>query len=91
MSRFEYGNTVRVKSTVQTWIAIPGNGQHKGPHPCEEASVFSILDVRGLAHQAFPPGVIYGIEFEDGEAVEVHEDDLEPVADDASWQSADAL
>jgi hypothetical protein len=90
MSRFDYGDTVRVKSTVQTWIAIPGNGQHKGPHPGEVASVFSILDVRVLAHQAFPPGVIYGIEFGDGEAVEVHEDDLESVADDAPWQSADA-
>ena len=90
MSRFDYDDTVRVKSTVQTWIAIPGNGPHKGPHPGDVASVFSILDVRGLAHQAFPPGVIYGIEFEDGEAVEVHEDDLEPVADDAPRQNADA-
>lgn len=79
-----------MKSTVETWIAIPGNGQHKGPQPGEVASVFSILDVRGLAHQVFPSGVIYGIEFEDGEAVEVHEDDLEPVADDAPRPSADA-
>jgi hypothetical protein len=34
-------------------------------------------------HPTFPTGVIYGIEFADGEAVEIHENDLEPVADDA--------
>lgn len=78
MSKFDYNDTVRVKATVKTWFEIPGVGRHKGPRPGENASVFSISDDRGtMALKKFPPGVIYGIEFGDGGAVEVHEDDLE--------------
>ena len=77
MPKFNYDDLVRVKTTIKTWFEIPGVGPHKGPRPGQNASVFSISDAEGSSTRGFPPGVIYGIEFDDGGAVEVHEDDLE--------------
>jgi hypothetical protein len=78
MARFDYGDLVTIKSTVRTWIEVPGVGLHKGPRPGESASVYYIETDRILSPlPQFPPGIIYGVEFDDGGAVEVHEDDLE--------------
>lgn len=69
MSKFTYDDIVK---------ATKAAGQ--SARPGEKAWVVAVLENRvhfPLKH--FKPGVIYTVEFEDGEAVEVHEDDLELV------------
>jgi len=89
MAKFDFNDTVRVKTTVKTWFEIPGVGCHRGPRPGENASVFSISEDRLVAPQEqFPPGVIYGIEFSDGDAIEVHEDDLELIETECAPERA---
>ena len=69
MSRFTFDDTVRVKG--------------EAPHhfrPGERASVTMVFlpaDRHGAYFEQFPPGIVYSVEFEDGNSVDVHEDWLE--------------
>jgi hypothetical protein len=68
MTRFTYSDIVKLK-----------DGSAAKPDQSGRAWVIAILTDRTrfpLPH--LPPGVVYSIEFEDGSAVDVHEDDLEP-------------
>jgi hypothetical protein len=53
------------------------------PHPLlrgQKASVTMVFlprDREGSYFQRFPPGVVYSIEYQDGESVDVHEDFLD--------------
>jgi hypothetical protein len=67
MARFTYNDIVKAKPTAD-----------KKARPGERAWVIAVLENRTHSPlKQFPPGVIYSVEFEDGEATEVHEDDLE--------------
>jgi hypothetical protein len=74
MSKFTYDDIVRVKPTVKAWLDVPGF-RKSGPRIGERAWVFAVRE--NQARAPFLPGTIYGVEFEDGDALEVHEDDLE--------------
>lgn len=77
--KFDYDDSVRVKSTVRYWWESPGCFKPgSGPHVGELASIFSveIVDTSATWHE-FPEGVVYGIEFNDGHDIYVHEDDIE--------------
>lgn len=77
-AKFTYNDLVRVKSGIAYWFDVPIR-RTSGPRIGEVASVFAVDDERlGGPRPEFPPGPIYGIEFEDGDAIEVHESDLEP-------------
>jgi hypothetical protein len=80
MPKFTYSDLVRVRPGVSTWFDVPGR-RTTGPRIGEPASVYAITEDRRLGPRPeFPAGVIYGVEFDDGDAIEVHEDDLEPAA-----------
>jgi hypothetical protein len=67
MPKFTYSDIVKARSTADAKF-----------RPGERAWVIAVLDNR--VHNPFvrfPPGVMYTVEFEDGEAVDVHEDYLE--------------
>jgi hypothetical protein len=70
LNEFTFDDTVRIK--------------HDAPSPLrqgEQAWVIMVYlpqDRKGSYFDRFPPGVIYSIEYEDGESVEVHESFLEP-------------
>jgi hypothetical protein len=84
--KFGYNDVVRVKATVRAWFEILGVGCHKGPRSGERAYVFSIGEGRKLAPlDPFPSSGVYGIEFDDGGAVEVHEEDLELVEKESPY------
>jgi len=69
MSSFELDRTVRVLE----WAPQ----QYR---PGAKASVIGIITVRrGKYFESFPPGMLYTIEFEDGEAIDIHESLLEAV------------
>ncbi len=78
-SKYNYGDVVSVKRSVTFWLNVPGN-RIAGPRVGERASVYAITNERLVGRQSkFPSGVIYSVEFENGDAIEVHEDDLELV------------
>lgn len=67
MSKFTWGDDVRVlrpTSARDRW------GQ--------SASVIGVFEQRppGSHFDRFPPGTVYAVEFADGEALDLHEDDL---------------
>lgn len=71
MTKFTYDDIVRVIATVP-----------KRLRPGERAWVVGVFEDRpGKYFYAFPEGVVYSIEFEDGTSVDVHESDLELVSD----------
>lgn len=68
MPRFTYDDIVRIRETAPT-IARRG----------EKAWIVAVTeDRRRFPLKQFPPGVVYTVEFEGGDAIDVHEDDLEP-------------
>lgn len=69
MAKFTYNDIVKAKLTAD-----------KKARPGERAWVIAVLENRShFPLKQFAPGVVYSVEFEDGEAVDVHEDDLELV------------
>jgi len=74
MSKFTYNDIVCVKPTVTIWFDVPGF-RKPGPRIGERAWVYSVTENEGRPF--FRSGTIYGIEFEGGDSLEVHEDDLE--------------
>jgi len=74
MSKFTYDDIVRLKPTVSVWENDAG-AIKRGPRVGERAWVFAVLENQTRA--PFAAGTRYGIEFEDGDSIEVHEDDLE--------------
>ena len=70
MSKFTFDDMVRVRGD-----AAPGS-LRRG----QKASVTMVFlpgDRSGSYFAQFPPGIVYSIEYEDGESVDVHEDFLE--------------
>ena len=77
-SKFTYNDSVRVKPGISHWVDVPGR-RTSGPRCGELASVYAVDTDRAFSPRPeFPAGTIYGIEFDDGDAIEVHELDLEP-------------
>jgi hypothetical protein len=69
MAKFTYDDIVKAKPMAEP-KARPG----------EQAWVVAVLENRIHSPlKQFPPGVVYTVEFEDGDAINVHEDDLELV------------
>jgi hypothetical protein len=67
MAKFDYDDTVRIKDSCAAMV-------RRG----EVASVIAILEDRKLwPLSQFRSGVIYSVEFADGAAIDVHEDELE--------------
>jgi hypothetical protein len=69
MSRFTFDDTIRIKGTAPSPL-----------RPGEIVSVTMVFlpeDRRGPYFERFPPGVVYSVEYETGESVDVHEDFLE--------------
>ncbi|WKA25745.1 hypothetical protein [Bradyrhizobium roseum] len=69
MNKFTYDSSVRVKMGAPDHL-----------RPGQPASVFGVFlppDREGSYFDQFAPGVVYSIEYEDGEAADVHEDLLE--------------
>jgi hypothetical protein len=69
MNKFTYDSSARVRKEAP---------DH--PRPGQPASVFGVFlpqDRVGSYFDQFAPGVVYSIEYEDGEAADVHEDFLE--------------
>lgn len=68
MSRFTYGDTVRIVMTAPERL-----------RPGAIAWVIGVFEKRpeGKYFDQFPTGEVYSIEYEDGEAVDVHESVLE--------------
>ena len=70
MSKFDYDDIVRVRSHVEQKF-----------RPGERAWVVGVVaeDRRiGSHYEQFPPGMIYTIEFEDGDSIDIHEASIEP-------------
>jgi hypothetical protein len=77
MTKFDRDDCVRVRHKIAYWFDVPGR-RTSGPRIGEPASVYSITEDRSVHKRPkFPDGTLYGIEFDDGDAIEVHEDDLE--------------
>lgn len=77
--KFDYGDIVRVKSGITFWFDVPIR-RTSGPRIGERASVYAVTaDRADNERPEFPNGVLYGVEFEGGDAIEVHEADLELV------------
>jgi len=78
-AKFNYNDVVRVKLGGKNWRDVPGrrtSGQRVG----ELASVCGITTDRKPGQMPdFPSGVIYTVEFSDGDSIEIHEDALELV------------
>ncbi|MDR3526637.1 MAG: hypothetical protein P4L57_05110 [Rhizomicrobium sp.] len=76
-TKFDYNDLVRVKPGISHWFDVPAR-RTTGPRIGDVASVFAVdTDRLAGARPEFPSGTLYGIEFEDGDAIEVHENDLE--------------
>lgn len=72
MALFTFDDTVRVKESA------PLSKRHGA---CASViMVFEDNERSGSYFEQFPPGVVYSIEFEDGEAEDVHETHLEIVS-----------
>ena len=73
MAKFTYDDVVRV---------IKSESSSAGGRIGQKAWVIAVFDDErkkpGLSFCSLPSGVIYSIEFEDGEAIDIHEDCLEP-------------
>ncbi len=69
MSKFTYDDIVVIRNSADPKL-----------RPGQRAWVIAVFDTResrpGTAFDAFPEGVVYSVEFEDGTAVNVHEHDL---------------
>jgi hypothetical protein len=69
MNKFTYGSSVLVRKDA------PDNLR-----PGQQASVFGVFlppDRKGSHFDQFAPGVVYSIEYGDGDAADIHEDFLE--------------
>jgi hypothetical protein len=67
MPRFNYDDIVRIRETAPT---VERRGQ--------KAWVIAVIEDRNqFPLKQFPPGVIYSVEFEGGDAIDVHESDLD--------------
>jgi hypothetical protein len=68
MAKFDYDDRVHVAASAD-----------KKYRPGEVASVIGVFEDRpsGSHFAQFPNGVVYTIEFEDGDALDIHERDLE--------------
>lgn len=65
MAKFDYDDRVRVVKQLSARLGSP-------------ASVIGVFETRsGMHFDQFPPGVVYAIEFDDGEAIDAHESWLE--------------
>jgi hypothetical protein len=69
MNKFTFGDVVRVKNDALSPLR-------------QGAKAWVVMVVlppnrNGSHFDQFPPGVVYSIEYEDGESVDVHEDFLE--------------
>jgi hypothetical protein len=65
-NKFTFDDTVRVRQDGP-----------KSLRPGEKASVIMVFlphDRSGHYFERFPPGVVYSIEYEDGEMTDIHED-----------------
>jgi hypothetical protein len=69
MNKFTFDDTVRIKKDAP-------NALRQG-QKASVTMVFLPQDRIGSYFDQFPPGVIYSVEYEDGESTEVHEDFLE--------------
>ena len=69
MAKFDYDDTVEVIADAPAKL-----------RPGRHASVVGIEEEprRGSFYEQFPPGTVYLIEFEGGEAVSIHESMLKP-------------
>lgn len=68
MAKFTYDDIVKINETCST-------SQRRG----ERAWVIGVLeDRKRFPFVQFPPGVVYTVEFENGDAIDIHENDLEP-------------
>jgi hypothetical protein len=72
-AKFTYNDIVCVKPTITVWHDVPGS-KKPGPRIGERAWIYAILE---LGRPPFAKGIVYGMEFEDGDSIEVHEADLE--------------
>jgi hypothetical protein len=72
MSKFTFDDSVRVKEDAP----IPLRRGRRA----SVTMVFRPQDRVGAYFEWFPPGIVYSIEFEDGESADVHEDCLEKLA-----------
>lgn len=69
MSKFTFAEMVLIKNDAP-------NSLRRG-QTASVTMVFLDQDRNGSYFDRFPPGVVYSIEYEDGESVDVHEDFLE--------------
>lgn len=72
MAKYSYDDIVRIRE------AAPPSSR-----PGSRAWVVAVFDDSrpGKAHDRFPPGVVYSVEFEDGECIDIHESDLEETSE----------
>jgi hypothetical protein len=67
MAQFTYDDIVVLRDTAR---AVERRGQ--------KAWVIAVLEDRvRFTRSQFPPGVIYSVEFEGGDAIDVHENEIE--------------
>lgn len=68
MAKFTYDDIVKVVGTASSEL-----------RPCAKAWVIQVTEEprRGSYFDQFPPGTVYLVEYEDGEAVSIHESQLE--------------
>jgi len=67
MARFAYDDIVVVRGIART---VERRGQ--------KAWIIGVLEDRSrFPRSQFPPGVMYSVEFEGGEAIDVHEDEID--------------
>jgi hypothetical protein len=69
MNKFTYGSAVLVSKDAPDHLR-PGQ-------PASVFGVFLLQDRKGSHFDQFAPGVVYSIEYENGDAVDIHEDFLE--------------
>jgi hypothetical protein len=69
MPKFTYDDVLVIRKTSSVL-------EHRG----KKAWIVGITEDRErFPRRQFPPGVIYTVEFEGGAAIDIHEDDLEPM------------
>ncbi|MFC4701493.1 hypothetical protein ACFO4O_15110 [Glaciecola siphonariae] len=70
MAKFNINDTVLVKESVETNAYVGQKG-----------SIINVFETRpsGKYFEKFPAGVIYMIEFENGDALDVHESELKEI------------
>jgi hypothetical protein len=74
--KFGYNNLVCMNPIVTVWFDVP-ESRSSGPRTGEPASVYSVTtDRSSYTRPEFPEGIIDGVEFNDGDAIEVREADL---------------